>query len=102
MNEQSSKIRIAKGARRTSPFATIEESIEAIRNGRMVIVIDDEDRENEGDLTMAASTVTPDAICCELAEKAVQIPAYGEFPGRSGPQALATIKIHVIANFISR
>ena len=62
MNEQSSKIRIAKGARRTSPFATIEESIEAIRNGRMVIVIDDEDRENEGDLTMAASTVTPDAI----------------------------------------
>src|SRR6476646_5462930 len=62
MNEKSPKIRIAKGARRTGPFATIEESIEAIRNGRMVIVIDDEDRENEGDLTMAASTVTPDAI----------------------------------------
>src|SRR4051812_2092911 len=62
MNEKSSKIRIAKGARPTSPFATIEESIDAIRNGRMVIVIDDEDRENEGDLTMAASTVTPEAI----------------------------------------
>src|SRR5690348_13621856 len=62
MTEKHSKIRIAKGARRATPFATIEEAIQAIRDGRMVIVIDDEDRENEGDLTMAASTVTPEAI----------------------------------------
>jgi 3,4-dihydroxy 2-butanone 4-phosphate synthase/GTP cyclohydrolase II len=55
-------MRIAKGARRRSPFATIEEAIDAIRDGRMVIVIDDEDRENEGDLTMAASKVTPESI----------------------------------------
>jgi 3,4-dihydroxy 2-butanone 4-phosphate synthase/GTP cyclohydrolase II len=59
---KNSKIRIAKGARRSSPFATIDEASVAIRDGRMVIVVDDEDRENEGDLTMAASTITPDAI----------------------------------------
>ncbi|GFO57281.1 riboflavin biosynthesis protein RibBA [Geomonas sp. Red276] len=42
--------------------ATIEEAIEEIRAGRMVILVDDEDRENEGDLTMAAQCVTPEAI----------------------------------------
>ena len=46
----------------TSPFATIEEAIEEIREGRMVVVCDDEDRENEGDLVMAAQFVTPEAI----------------------------------------
>jgi 3,4-dihydroxy 2-butanone 4-phosphate synthase/GTP cyclohydrolase II len=43
-------------------FSSVEEAIEDIRLGRMVIVADDEDRENEGDLTMAASKITPDAI----------------------------------------
>ena len=43
-------------------FNTIEDAIEDITNGRMVIVVDDEDRENEGDLVMAAQHVTPDAI----------------------------------------
>jgi 3,4-dihydroxy 2-butanone 4-phosphate synthase / GTP cyclohydrolase II len=45
-----------------SPFATVEEAIEDIRQGKMVVVCDDEDRENEGDLTMAAQFVTPQAI----------------------------------------
>ena len=54
---------IAKGARkRPVPFDRIEDAIAAIRAGRMVIVVDDEDRENEGDLTIAADKVTPDAI----------------------------------------
>jgi len=44
------------------PFATIEEAVEDIRQGRMVVLVDDEDRENEGDLTMAAEKVTPEAI----------------------------------------
>jgi 3,4-dihydroxy 2-butanone 4-phosphate synthase / GTP cyclohydrolase II len=44
------------------PFSPIEEAIEDIREGRMVVVCDAEDRENEGDLTMAAQFVTPDAI----------------------------------------
>src|SRR4249919_2402578 len=48
--------------RTESPFATIEEAIEDIRAGRMVVVCDDEDRENEGDLTMAGQFVTPEAI----------------------------------------
>ena len=55
-------MRIAKGARHQSPFASIEEALEAIKAGRMIIVVDDEDRENEGDLTMAAEKVTPAAI----------------------------------------
>ncbi|MBP1625613.1 MAG: 3,4-dihydroxy-2-butanone 4-phosphate synthase [Holophagaceae bacterium] len=46
----------------STPFATIEEAIEEIRKGRMVVVIDDEDRENEGDLTLAAQHITPEAI----------------------------------------
>ncbi|HTI39399.1 MAG TPA: bifunctional 3,4-dihydroxy-2-butanone-4-phosphate synthase/GTP cyclohydrolase II [Vicinamibacterales bacterium] len=48
--------------RRKSPFAPIAEAVEAIRDGRMIIVVDDEDRENEGDLTVAAEKVTPDII----------------------------------------
>src|SRR5204863_9229516 len=43
-------------------FATIEEALDDIASGRMVVVVDDEDRENEGDLVMAAQFVTPDAI----------------------------------------
>ena len=43
-------------------FATIPEAVEEIRAGRMLVVVDDEDRENEGDLTMAAQFVTPEAI----------------------------------------
>jgi len=43
-------------------FATIPEAIEELRAGRMLVVVDDEDRENEGDLTMAADCVTPEAI----------------------------------------
>ncbi len=43
-------------------FATVEEALEDIAAGRMVVVVDDEDRENEGDLVMAAEWVTPDAI----------------------------------------
>ncbi len=45
-----------------TPFATIDEAIEEIREGRMVVVCDDEDRENEGDLVMAAQFATPEAI----------------------------------------
>src|SRR5262247_4180092 len=43
-------------------FAGIEEAIEEIRQGRMLLVTDDEDRENEGDLLMAADKATPEAV----------------------------------------
>jgi 3,4-dihydroxy 2-butanone 4-phosphate synthase/GTP cyclohydrolase II len=59
------RLRIAKGASQRapkSPFASIETAVEAIRAGRMIIVVDDEDRENEGDLTLAAEKVTPEAV----------------------------------------
>src|SRR5512134_2621647 len=56
------RLRIAKGARPKSPFAPIDDAIAAIGRGDMVIVVDDEDRENEGDLTIAAEKVTPEVI----------------------------------------
>jgi 3,4-dihydroxy 2-butanone 4-phosphate synthase / GTP cyclohydrolase II len=43
-------------------FSPVEEAVEDIRQGRMIVLIDDEDRENEGDLTMAAEKITPEAI----------------------------------------
>jgi 3,4-dihydroxy 2-butanone 4-phosphate synthase/GTP cyclohydrolase II len=46
----------------TTPFATIEEAVEEIREGRFVVVVDDEDRENEGDLVIAAQFATPEAV----------------------------------------
>ena len=45
-----------------SPFCDVETALEEIRKGRMIVVVDDEDRENEGDLTLAAEKVTPEAI----------------------------------------
>jgi 3,4-dihydroxy 2-butanone 4-phosphate synthase / GTP cyclohydrolase II len=54
---------VIRGARkRSNPFARVEDAIDAFRAGRMIIVCDDEDRENEGDLTMAAEKITPEAI----------------------------------------
>ncbi len=49
-------------AREEIRFATIEEALEDVAAGKMIVVVDDEDRENEGDLVMAAEHVTPDAI----------------------------------------
>jgi 3,4-dihydroxy 2-butanone 4-phosphate synthase/GTP cyclohydrolase II len=46
----------------SSHFCDVPEAIEEIRSGRMIVVVDDEDRENEGDLTLAAEFVTPEAI----------------------------------------
>src|SRR5579883_2989621 len=46
----------------STPFATVEEAIEDIRAGKLVVVVDDEDHENEGDLTIAAQFATPEAV----------------------------------------
>ncbi len=51
-----------QGVEQEFPFATIEEAIEEIRRGKMIVVCDDEDRENEGDLVMAAQFATPEAV----------------------------------------
>src|SRR5215510_2230153 len=45
-----------------APFASIERAVDELRAGRFVVVVDDEDRENEGDLVLAAEKVTPEAI----------------------------------------
>ncbi len=44
------------------PICSAEQAIEEIRQGRMIILVDDEDRENEGDLTIAAQFITPETI----------------------------------------
>jgi 3,4-dihydroxy 2-butanone 4-phosphate synthase / GTP cyclohydrolase II len=49
-------------SRQTTPFASIEAALDDVRAGKFVVVVDDEDRENEGDLTIAAQFATPDAI----------------------------------------
>ncbi len=46
----------------TSPFCKIDEAINELRQGRMIVLVDDEDRENEGDLVCPASTVTPEQV----------------------------------------
>jgi len=53
---------MVKKSRKKSPFAPIEAAIAAIQRGEIIIVVDDEDRENEGDLTIAAEKITPEAI----------------------------------------
>src|ERR1700756_482361 len=60
MKQQLQIVREPKN--RNGAFAAIEDAIAAIRAGKMVIVVDDEDRENEGDLTIAAEKITPAAI----------------------------------------
>src|ERR1700735_883106 len=60
MKQQLQIVREPKN--RNGTFAAIEDAIAAIRAGKMVIVVDDEDRENEGDLTIAAEKITSEAI----------------------------------------
>ena len=71
------------------PLATIEEAIEEARAGRFVIIVDDEDRENEGDLVLPAEWVTPAAVnfmakegrglvCCALSGEIIDHGAPGE------------------------
>ena len=62
LGEERRPLMSAVPDRRQGAFARIEDAIAAIRAGEMVIVADDEDRENEGDLTMAAEKITPQAI----------------------------------------
>src|SRR5436189_1575181 len=54
------KLKIAKKTK--TPFARIDQAVEAIRAGQMIIIVDDADRENEGDLTIAAEKITPEAV----------------------------------------
>ena len=89
----------ASGARVENPSDRVEQALADIRHGKFVILVDDEDRENEGDLCMAADLVTPEAInfmvlhgrglvCLTLTEEQVQrldLPMMG-VPGRSGPK----------------
>jgi 3,4-dihydroxy 2-butanone 4-phosphate synthase/GTP cyclohydrolase II len=58
----SSKPTNSRPTNPNSPFTDVPTAVEEIRAGRMIVVVDDEDRENEGDLTLAAEKVTPEAI----------------------------------------
>ena len=66
-----------------SPFATVEDAIDDIKAGRMVVVCDDEDRENEGDLTIAAEFATPEVINFMSREgRGLDLPGAGADPLR--------------------
>ncbi len=58
----ANRLHLAARHRTVPPFAPIDEAIAAVRDGKMIVVVDDEDRENEGDLTIAAERVTPDIV----------------------------------------
>jgi 3,4-dihydroxy 2-butanone 4-phosphate synthase/GTP cyclohydrolase II len=51
-----------KNARDEHPFAKVEDVIDDLRSGKMIVILDDEDRENEGDLVCAAEFVTPEIV----------------------------------------
>src|SRR5262249_24160077 len=89
----------AHGVAVEEPSDRVEQALADIRHGKFVILVDDEDRENEGDLCMAADRITPEAInfmalhgrglvCLTVTEEQVQrleLPMMGA-PGRSGPK----------------
>jgi len=59
---RSSHARLTAVPRRSGPFAPVEAAIAAMREGRIAVVVDDEDRENEGDFTVAAEKITPEIV----------------------------------------
>ena len=77
---------LASSSRRRSAFAPVEDAVDAIREGQMVIVVDDEDRENEGDLTVAAEKVTPATInfMAKYGRGLICLPMIGERLDRLG------------------
>jgi 3,4-dihydroxy 2-butanone 4-phosphate synthase / GTP cyclohydrolase II len=93
------------------PLRRVQEALEDIRAGKMIILVDDEDRENEGDLCMAAGAVTPEAInfmcthgrgliCLTLTEEQVErldLPMMSA-PGRSGPRLGTAFTVSVEAS----
>ncbi len=71
------------------PFATIADAVAAIGRGEIVVVVDDEDRENEGDLIMAAEFATPEKIAFFVRHTSGLIcaPDHGRAPRRARPPA---------------
>lgn len=86
-------------------FESIKEAIELIKSGQMVIVVDDEDRENEGDLVMAAEMVTPEAInfMAKYGRGLICVPCIGEKLDRLNitPMVLDNTDIHNTAFTVS-
>src|SRR6188768_3357222 len=93
------------------PLRRVQAAIEDIRAGKMIILVDDEDRENEGDLCMAADAVTPEAInfmcihgrgliCLTLTEEQVELldlPMMSA-PGRGGPRLGTAFTVSIEAS----
>ncbi len=75
-------------------IVAIEEAIAEIRAGRMIILMDDEDRENEGDLCMAAERVTPDAInfMAKFGRGLICLPITPDRAGELGLAAMAPLR----------
>ena len=71
------------------PFCSVEEAIQDVRSGRFIIILDDENRENEGDLMMAARMVTPEAInfMARFGRGLICMPMTADAPPRARPPA---------------
>ena len=89
-------------------IARVVDALEDIRAGKMVILVDDEDRENEGDLTMAAEFVTPEAInfmathgrgliCLTLTEEQGATPRAADAVGAQGRRPAARHRVHRVS-----
>ena len=96
--------RAPKTTRGKGPFSSIDDAISAIRAGRMIVVVDDEDRENEGDLTMAAARVTPDAINFMARFEVMIIPFTWEHTNLSGVQVGAAVNLEcdMVGKYVAR
>ena len=81
---------------RTTPFATIEEAIEEIRRGRLVVVVDAPDRENEGDLTIAE--LAEDAFAVALVPHTLNETTLGSL----GPGDEVNLEADVLAKYVER
>jgi len=73
-------------------FASVDEAVEEIRKGRMIIVVDDESRENEGDLVMAAEAVTPEAVntLTKIGRGLICVPMASEYADRLQLEPMVT------------
>ena len=109
---------MATGLEKQAPFASVEEAIEDIRAGRFVVVVDAADRENEGDLTIAAQFATPEAInfmathgrglvCLCLTEDAFEVALVrhtleATTLGSLEPGDVVNLEVDVLAKYVER
>ena len=82
----------------TNHFITIEQAVAELRQGRMVILVDDEGRENEGDLVIAAEHVTPESInfMAKFGRGLICLPMSGELIDKLNLPMMTKLRYHMM------